>query len=110
MPSVAPRSRSDDGWMEVCLVKPISRITFVRLVSCYKKGLHLDDPRFQKYIVYRRAKKVEVKAKDGFSVTLDGEVTKNSEFTIENLKHALRLVLPKGASQISPILPKGANE
>ncbi len=103
----APRSASDDGLLEVCLVKPVSRISFLRLVSYYKRGLHLNSPKFKKYIAYRRAERVEVKAKDGFSITLDGEVTKCSDFTIENLKHAVRFVLPKSAAQIAPILPEG---
>ncbi|MBQ7377130.1 MAG: YegS/Rv2252/BmrU family lipid kinase [Clostridia bacterium] len=105
----APRSVSDDGWMEVCLVKPVSRLSFLRLVSYYKKGLHLNSPKFKKYIVYRRARELEVKVKDGFSFTLDGEVAKCSDFTVENLKHAVRFVLPEGAAQIDPIPPEGEN-
>ncbi len=90
----APRSENDDGLLEVCLVKPISHFTFINLVKAYKEGNHLDDPRFSKYIEYRRAKRVRVKGKEGFAYTLDGEVIPSSDFTIEVVPHALRFAVP----------------
>lgn len=71
----APRSENDDGLMEVCLVKPLSRLTFVSLMNVYKEGNHLDDKRFEKYITYRRGKTVEILAPDdSFACSLDGEI------------------------------------
>ena len=91
----APRSRNDDGLLEICLVKPISHFTFISLVKAYKEGKHLDDPRFAKHIVYRRGKSVRVRGKQGFAYTLDGEIVPSEEFTIEIVPHALRFVVPK---------------
>ena len=52
----APRADLHDGLVEVCLVKPISRLKFVSLIGAYVKGTHLGDPRMQNLMVYRKAK------------------------------------------------------
>jgi len=90
----APRSLNDDGMIEVCLIKPVSRFTFLKLMGPYEKGKHLDDPRFSKVVVYRRCKKVEIKAQDGFALTMDGEIAYGSEFTVEAVQGALNFVAP----------------
>ena len=90
----APRSKNDDGMLELCLIKPVSRLTFLSLIGKYEKGLHLDDPKFKDLIIYRRCKKVEVVAEDGFSYTMDGEVIDGSRFTCEVSPAALKFASP----------------
>ncbi len=90
----APNSLNDDGLLEICLVKPLSRLTLVKLIGVYKEGKHLGDPRFKDLIVYRRGKRVDVKAPEGFGLTLDGEIVDQSEFSIEICPGALRFVVP----------------
>ncbi len=92
----APRSRNDDGLLEVCYVKPISLFKFLKLLPIYTVGNHLDDPNFKDVIIYRRAKKVEVHAfSEDFGVCIDGEMTKTGCFTIEVLPGAVKLALPE---------------
>jgi len=92
----APHSRNDDGLLEVCLVKPVSRITFLRLMNAYKKGEHLEDPRFQKHIVYRRAKRVEIEAQSpDFPCSLDGEVIYGQHIRAEVEERTVRFAVPK---------------
>lgn len=91
----APRSDNADGALEVCLVKPISRFKFVKLLPVYTDGKHLDDQRFGDVIVYRRAKKVEVVAPEGFCISLDGEIVENPHFVAEALPGAVRFVVPR---------------
>lgn len=90
----APYSKNDDGLLEVCLVKPISRLTLVKLISVYRKGLHLDDPRFRDILTYRQGKTVRVSAPKGFAYTLDGEIVEKNEFTIEICPGAIRFAIP----------------
>ena len=90
----APHSANDDGLLDVCLVKPLSRLTFVRLVNSYKQGRHLDDPRFKNMIVYRRGRSVRVVAPEGFGYTLDGEIVIDNDFTIEICPGAVRFAVP----------------
>ncbi len=93
----APRSIDNDGLLEVCLVRPISHITFMRLISEYTKGTHLDDPKFEKYLEYRRGKAIRVEAPMGFVYSFDGELIKQNEFTVENAHAAIRFAVPRGA-------------
>lgn len=93
----APRAKTDDGLIEVCLIKPISRLRFVKILGTYTEGKHLDDPKMQDIVVYRQAKKVEITAPAGFAYSLDGEIIRESRFTVEIAPGALRLAVPEKA-------------
>lgn len=90
----APYSKNDDGLLEVCLIKPVSRLKLLTLIGKYEKGLHLDDPKFKDIMVHRRCKTVEVVAGDGFSYTMDGEVVDGSHFICEVSPAALKFASP----------------
>lgn len=91
----APRAKTDDGLIEVCLVKPISRIRFVTILGTYTEGKHLDDPKLQDIVVYRQAKKVEITAPEGFAYSLDGEIIYENSFTVEIAEGVLDLAVPE---------------
>lgn len=91
----APRSINDDGLMEVCLVKPVSKLQFLRIMGAYTVGKHLDDPKYSRFIIYRRAKKVEIEAPEGFCISIDGEIYCNSHIVVENEKQAIRFISPR---------------
>lgn len=86
----APRSLNNDGLLEVCLVKPVSRLRFIAIAKEYQRGNHLDSPKFRDIVVYRRAKKVEIEAPDGFVFSLDGELIPQNRFTAEVAPSSLR--------------------
>ena len=91
----APRSSNDDGYLEICLAKPLSRFTFLSLMNVYKKGLHLDDPRFEQHIVYRRGKQVEIAAETpDFPCSLDGEIIRGQHLKATVLEKAVRFAVP----------------
>lgn len=90
----APRAKCDDGLIEVCLVRPISRLRFVKLLGPYTNGEHLDDPQFQDIITYRQAKSVEIQAGAGFAYSLDGEIIYSDRFTVEMVPAALNFAAP----------------
>ena len=91
----APRAVIDDGWIEVCVLKPCSRLRVPFLIGPYTKGEHLDNKRFQNLVTYKRAKKVEVIAPEGFAYSNDGEIIYENHFVAEIIEHALRLALPE---------------
>ena len=66
----------------------------MRLKKYYTKGEHLDNHEFDKYIVYRRAKKVVIEAKKGFCVSIDGEILKGEKIVVDNKQQAIRFVVP----------------
>ncbi len=93
----APRSVNDDGLMEICMVKPISRFKFVKLLGPYTAGKHLDDPNFKDIIEYRRCSRLEVNAPEGFSVCIDGELLDTMHFICEVMPGAIRFAAPASA-------------
>ena len=96
----APRSLDNDGLLEVCLVKPVSHLTFFKLISGYTEGTHLENPKFQKYLQYRRGKKIEIDAPEGFVYSFDGELIRQNHFTVEVVHDAIRFVVPKNAQYL----------
>lgn len=90
----APKSKNDDGLLEVCLVKPLSRFRFPFLIKTYTEGSHLDNPRFQNLIVYRRAKQVIIEGGKNFCVSLDGEIMEAQRIVVDNIQQAIRFVAP----------------
>ena len=91
----APNSLNDDGLLEVCLVKPVARLRFLGLIKYYVAGTHIGNPKFKDIVVYRQAKKVTIEGPEGFCVSIDGEIYKNSHVEIENLQKRIRFVVPK---------------
>lgn len=91
----APRAKTDDGLIEVCLVRPISRLKFIQLIGPYTNGKHLDDPRMAKIMEYRQVRKVEVQAPEGFAYSLDGEIIHENHFTVEIVPGAVTFALPE---------------
>ena len=91
----APRSSNRDGLLEVCLVHPISRLTFVKLMKSYQNGTHLDDPRFTSHIVYCRASSISITAPDGFVYSMDGELYGQNRFTVEVAPRTIRFAVPE---------------
>lgn len=94
----APRADLTDGQLEVCMVKPISRLKFAKLIGLYQRGEHLDAPQLRDFLMYRRAAKIEVESDQPFMICLDGEIVRGQRFTVENAPGALRLILPAGAA------------
>lgn len=90
----APRAKTDDGLIEVCLIKPISRLRFVKILTPYTNGEHLDRDDMKDILTYRQAKKVDVEAPAGFAYSLDGEIVYSNKFSIEIIPAALQLAVP----------------
>ncbi len=90
----APRSSNNDGLLEVCFIKPVSVFTLIRLIGVYANGKHLDDKRFEKYLVYRQAKNVRIEAHDGFKLCIDGELVDGKSFDIEVVPSGVHFVVP----------------
>ena len=91
----APRSKPDDGLIDVCLIKPISRLRFVKILTPYTNGEHLDREDMRDIVTYRQAKRVEIIAQPGFAYSLDGEIINSEHFTVEIAEKALNFALPE---------------
>lgn len=91
----APNASVDDGWMEVCVFRTITLLTFLRILPSYREGRHIEDKYSRQFLKYKRAKHVEVTSKDLFQISLDGENIASTRFTMDIIDKALNFVLPK---------------
>lgn len=90
----APLAEVDDGYIEVLVVKNLSRIRFVTLIKDYKKGTHLVKPKFKKILSYTRAKHIQVEFDKQACICLDGEITYSSSLDINIEAAKLRFLMP----------------
>lgn len=100
----APEARLDDGWLDVFIVRRVSRLIIARMLALYKSGRHFQDGRLTKaaepYLIYRRARRVSLRPVDGRGpviATADGECWPNEELTVQIRPLAGRVLLPRPA-------------
>ena len=79
-----PKAIIDDGKMDVVFIKKISRFTFIKLVKKYKNGTYLDDPRYYKFITYKKCKTLTLKSQKDIAYSLDGECETTKEINVIN--------------------------
>lgn len=91
----APYASPTDGLIEFVAIKPLFLIPFAIVWSKYAKGQHLTSNYCKRRLVYRRAKHIEISAKDLLFLNLDGETIHSSHVTVDIQEKALNLVLPR---------------
>ena len=61
----APEAQPDDGWLDVFIIRRVSRLTIARLLGMYKSGRHFRNGELTEqakpYFIYRRAKCVSLR-------------------------------------------------
>lgn len=91
----APLADPTDGLIDFVAVKTLSRPTFLRFVSIYKAGRHIDSTSgevadsLKHLVVYRRCKRVQIKGITSFCA--DGEVQPATEIDVSILPQAIKL-------------------
>lgn len=90
----APKAEVDDGWIELCLLKPMTLLHFLLLHNIYKRGEHLASKWMGNRMVYRRVKHVEVTSPVLVEACIDGELLTGTSFSIDIMPKSVRLVLP----------------
>ena len=90
----SPKAITNDGWIDVCVFKPCSRLRVPFLIGHYMKGEHLDTKSMADLVTYVRAKRVEVTAPEGFAYSNDGEIVYDNHFVAEIVESALNLAVP----------------
>lgn len=90
----SPRAVTDDGLMEVCMIKPTTLLTFLMMLPIYTAGKHLDSEFCMKRMIYRQSKHVELDSKNLIYISNDGEIYAATHFDIDILPRAITLQLP----------------
>ncbi|NLJ57290.1 MAG: YegS/Rv2252/BmrU family lipid kinase [Tissierellia bacterium] len=94
----APLAKLNDGILDLCFVKKISRFKILSLLNLYKAGEHLDNENIKKYVSYRKCKNIKIRSKEAINLCMDGESFIYDEVNIDLAPNALNFWLPKGAS------------
>lgn len=92
----APKSDNTDGLIDVCLLHTRSLFAFLSILGPYTNGEHLDNPKYMKKIVYKRAKEIIVdgRGKD-IDVCVDGEMVRGKHFKVTIIPNAIKFVIPE---------------
>ena len=100
----APEAQPDDGWLDVYIIRKVSRLTIAKLLGMYKSGKHFQHGQLvkeaQPYFIYRRAKQVTLRAVDGrgpIVATADGECVPTEQVAVQLRPLAGHILLPKPA-------------
>lgn len=84
----------DDGVLDMLLVKQVSLFTFVRLVGMYAKGQYR---RYPELIFAHHGQCVSFSAREPITVVVDGEVMRDTAFTIRLSEKKVNFFYPAGA-------------
>ncbi len=98
----APAAKTDDGLLDVMLVRRVSRVRFLSLLSDYKSGGHIDldtltpKEKFKDLMIYKRC--VSVKVGGMNEICVDGEVLPKTSISASALPRTLRFLYPYDAA------------
>lgn len=107
----SPLAKVSDGFIDVCPIKKISRIQFLKFFDIYKVGKHISEPSIKKYVSYHKCKKVTIQCSERLPVTFDGEPSFLEGTTVlEVVPNALKLILPTSPTKSDFEEKKLANE
>ena len=95
-----PDAKLDDGFMDVCVVRPVKGLKLPILLAKYRNGTHLSDRDADKYIEYIHCKKFRLRALEPVRISVDGEVLQFTDTEFEILPGAVKLVLPQGSQPV----------
>ena len=95
-----PAAKLDDGYMDVCVVRPVKGLKLPILLAKYRSGTHLMDRDADKYIEYIHCKKFRLRALEPVRISVDGEVLDFTDTEFEILPGALQLVIPEGSKPV----------
>ena len=93
----APKSRLDDGLLDLSLIKKVNRRDFLRLVGHYKNGTHLNTRLGKRVVNYSQTDRVTLKFPKAANVCVDGEIFRLNEVALRVVPRAISFLVPVGS-------------
>jgi lipid kinase YegS len=87
---LTPEADLTDGLLDLCLVREMSRVEFLRLLPDLRAGNHIDNPN----VIYRQLPEITVDSEAELSVNADGEPLSGRRFAYRVSEHRLRVRVP----------------
>ena len=98
----APLSDLRDGTVDICMVSPVSRMTFLGLIGSYKKGMHLEKIKDENILRYKKCSLVELTFDEPTDVCVDGELNTMTSLSVSTVKEAINFSIPRGCEMLHP--------
>ena len=90
-----PLASVQDGFININLIKNVSRLKFIYLLPFYMKGTFLKLKNIEKFAISEKCKKVTVTPlSDNFRICIDGEITSAGKTEFEIIHNAFSFILP----------------
>ena len=106
----APQALLDDGLMDVAIIKKVSRLTFIGLVSSYKNGTYLNKEKASKYFTYKRVPHFKMEFEVPIPICIDGEIKGAKSIDFSVVKNSFNFVIPKGSAMKYSFLKQEAEK
>lgn len=88
--NILPMAKMDDGVLNLCLVKKVSKIRLIYLLSKLLKKEHM---KYKDEILFDQTKQVVISSDHPICVNVDGEVMeKTGDITVKIVEHALQII------------------
>jgi diacylglycerol kinase (ATP) len=94
---LTPHADPTDPFLDLCIVKEVSRLEFTKLLPALRSGEHLDDPA----VLYVKAAGFTVEAREEVAVNADGEPLPPSRSYQYELSRFRLPVVTRAAPQVS---------
>ena len=94
----APKASVHDGLIDICLCRRLSRLTLLRFVSAFQKGTYLEKKGIDRWVDYRKCRKVTITMPEDTVTGFDGNISHLRNLEAEIVPAAMQLVIPHGAS------------
>lgn len=89
-----PKAVLDDGLLDVCMVRQISRVKFVSFIDCYAAGTHTETPELADVVDYRQCTSMTVDTDRTAYLAIDGELLSGTHFEYRVLPGTARIIMP----------------
>ena len=89
-----PRALTDDGAMDLSIVRTMSRPRILTILGKYRAGTHLETALGRTHVRYQRCRSLRISADRPFRLCIDGEITVQDEIAFTLVPGATRLLIP----------------
>ena len=89
----SPKSKIDDGLLNMIIIEKIGRADFVRIVGKYRRGEYFED--LEGRMIHKTVRSIQILSENAIPMNLDGEDVLMKNPLMEVLPSTLMLILPE---------------